>query len=175
MDYHIEFERYYYSVPYQLLKEQVDIRYTNTIIEVFSKNKRVALHIRKFKKGGFSTIPDHMPKSHQQYLKWTPQRVTQWAYKSGPKTGQMVMGIMSSRRHQQQGFRACMGIMRLGRQYSNDRLEKACERAINIKSFTYKSVESILKQGLDKLPDYEKNGDVKSIEHTNIRGKNYYQ
>ena len=175
MDYHIEFERNCYSVPYQLLKEQVDIRYTNTIIEVFSKNKRVALHTRKFKQGGFTTNPDHMPKSHQQYLKWTPQRIVQWAYKSGPKTGQMVMGIMNSRRHQEQGFRACMGIMRLGKQYSDERLEKACEKAINIKSFTYKSVESILKQGLDKLPDCEDAGDAKSIEHTNIRGKNYYQ
>ena len=175
MDYHIEFEQHYYSVPYQLLKEQVDIRCTNTIIEVFSKNKRVALHTRKFKQGAFTTNPEHMPKSHQQYLKWTPQRIVQWAYKSGPKTGQMVMGIMNSRRHQEQGFRACMGVMRLGKQYSDERLEKACGRAINIKSFSYKSVESILKQGLDKLPENEDAGKVKSIEHTNIRGKDYYQ
>lgn len=174
MDYHIEFEKSYYSVPYQLRKESVDIRYTNTVIEVFSKNKRVAMHVRSTKQGGFSTIPEHMPKSHASYLKWTPQRIIQWAYKNGPKTGQLVMGIMNSRRHQEQGFRACMGIMRLGKQYSFDRLEMACERAINIKSFSYKSVESILKQGLDKVPLHEDEAAV-PVSHGNIRGKDYYR
>ena len=175
LDYHIEFERSYYSVPYQLRKESVDIRYTNTLIEVFYKNKRVALHVRSTKPGGFSTVSEHMPKSHEAYLKWTPQRIIQWAYKNGPRTGQLVMGIMESRKHQEQGFRACMGIMRLGKQYEYDRLENACSRAIAIKSFSYKSVESILKQGLDKVPLHE-DGDTKTpLNHSNIRGKNYYQ
>lgn len=87
MDYHIEFEKSYYSVPYQLRKESVDIRYTNTVIEVFLKNKRVAMHLRSTKQDGFSTVPEHMPKSHASYLKWTPQRIIQWAYRNGPKTG----------------------------------------------------------------------------------------
>jgi transposase len=174
MDYHIEFEKSYYSVPYQLRKETVDIRYTNRIIEVFSKNKRVALHVRNMKPGSFSTLTAHMPKSHERYLKWTPQRIIQWAYKNGPKTGQLVMGIMESRRHQEQGFRACMGVMRLGKQYSCERLENACNRAIAIKSFSYKSVESILKQGLDKVPLHEDTEPTPPITHSNIRGETYY-
>lgn len=175
MDYHIEFERHYYSVPYRHRKEQVDIRYTGTIIEIFSKSKRIALHQRNYKQGGFTTNADHMPTSHKQYLKWTPQRIIRWAYKNGPRTGQLVMGIMNSRRHHEQGFRACMGIMRLGRQYSQERLEKACERAVNIKSFSYKSVESILKQGLDKVPLTSESCDQEPVDHINIRGKYYYQ
>ena len=108
IDYHIEFDRHYYSVPYQLRKEQVDIRFTDTTVEVLFKNKRVASYYRSYKKGGFITCPEHMPKSHQKYLEWTPSRIIKWAGKNGPKTAQLVMAIMNSRRHPEQGFRACL-------------------------------------------------------------------
>jgi len=175
IDYHIEFDRHYYSVPYQLRKEQMDVRYTDTSIEVLFKNKRVASHLRSYKAGDFTTCRDHMPKSHQKYLEWTPSRIINWAAKTGPQTAQLVMGIMNSRRHPEQGFRACMGIMRLGKRYSTDRLEKACKRAVSIKSYSYKSVESILKKGLDKVPLQLDQTEVKSIDHPNIRGNRYYE
>ncbi len=175
IDYHIEFDRHYYSVPYQLRKEQVDIRYTDTSIEILFKNKRIASHIRNYKNGAFTTRPEHMPKSHQKYLEWTPSRIINWAAKNGPQTAQLVAGIMNSRRHPEQGYRASMGIMRLGKRYSPERLEKACRRAVSIRSYSYKSVESILKKGFDKLPLQIDEFDTKPIEHPNIRGKNYYQ
>ena len=175
IDYHIEFDRHYYSVPYQLRKEQVDVRYTETTLEVLFKNKRVASHRRSYRQGSFTTCQAHMPKSHQQYLKWTPSRIINWAGKNGPQTAQLVMGIMNSRRHPEQGFRACMGIMRLGKRYSPERLEKACARAVSIKSYSYKSVESILKKGLDKQPMQMEEKQTKVIEHPNIRGNQYYQ
>ncbi|MFO7558525.1 MAG: IS21 family transposase [Desulfobacterales bacterium] len=175
IDYHIEFDRHYYSVPYQLRKEQVDIRYTDTTIEVLFKNKRVASHHRSYKASGFTTCREHMPKSHQKYLEWTPSRIINWAAKNGPHTAQVVMGIMNSRRHPEQGFRACMGIMRLGKRYSIERLENACARAVSIRSYSYKSVESILKKGLDKVPLQLDQAEGKSVDHQNIRGNQYYE
>jgi transposase len=175
IDYHIEFDRHYYSVPYQLRKEQVDIRFTDTTVEVLYKNKRVASYYRSYKKGGFTTCPEHMPKSHQKYLEWTPSRIINWAGKNGPKTAQLVMAIMNNRRHPEQGFRACLGVMRLCKRYSNERLEKACERAIAIRSYSYKSVESILKKGLDKVALQKEVIRIKPIDHPNIRGNQYYK
>ena len=175
IDYHIEFERHYYSVPYQLRKEQVDIRFTDTTIEVLFKNKRVASHRRSYQKGGFTTCREHMPKSHQQYLKWTPSRIISWADKTGPSTAQLVMCIMNSRRHPEQGFRSCLGIMRLSKHYPTKRIEDACERAVAIKSYSYKSVDSILKKGLDQVPLQNEQPTTKTLDHLNIRGSHYYQ
>jgi len=174
IDYHIEIDRHYYSVPYQLIKEQVDVRITNFIIEVLFKNKRVASHVRSFKAGGFTTLPEHMPKSHQKYLEWTPSRIIRWAEKTGPHTQQMVTQIINTRAHPQQGFRACLGIIRLGKRYSQKRLENACARALAIRSHSYKSVNSILKKGLDKQPLPSTQWAVQPIDHPNIRGNHYY-
>ncbi|HUU53119.1 MAG TPA: IS21 family transposase, partial [Candidatus Bathyarchaeia archaeon] len=174
IDYHIEFDRHYYSVPYQLRKEQVDVRFTDTTVEILFKNKRVASYPRSYKQGTFTTCREHMPKSHQKYLEWTPSRIIKWAGKNGPKTAQLVMGIINSRGHPEQGFRACLGVMRLGKRYSNERLEKACKRAVAIKSYSYKSVESILNKGLDKVPLQNEPDKIKPIDHPNIRGNQYY-
>jgi transposase len=116
-----------------------------------------------------------MPKSHQKYLEWTPSRIINWAAKNGPHTAQVVMGVMNSRKHPEQGFRACMGIMRLGKRYSIERLENACARAVSIRSYSYKSVESILKKGLDKVPLQLDQAEGKSVDHQNIRGNQYYE
>jgi transposase len=115
-----------------------------------------------------------MPKSHQKYLEWTPSRIIKWAAKNGPQTARLVAGIINGKRHPEQGFRASMGIMRLGKRYSPERLENACARAVSIRSYSYKSVDSILKKGLDKLPLPTDQVAVKPIEHPNIRGKHYY-
>jgi transposase len=174
IDYHIEIHRHYYSVPYQLIKEQVDVRITNFIIEVLFKNNRVASHVRSSKAGGFTTLSEHMPKSHQKYLDWTPSRIIRWAEKTGPNTRQMVTQIMKTRVHPQQGFRACLGIMRLEKRYSQKRLENACARALAIRSYSYKSVNSILKKGLDKQPLPSTPWAPQPIDHPNIRGNHYY-
>jgi transposase len=175
IDYHIEIDRHYYSVPYQLVREQVDVRITSTTVEVLFKNKRLASHKRSYQQGGFTTLMEHMPKSHQRYLHWTPSRIIRWAGKNGPMTQELITQIINSRPHPEQGFRSCLGIMRLIKSYSPERLEKACARALHIKAYAYKNVESILKKGLDQQPlVFEQNEKTLPLFHNNIRGKHYY-
>jgi transposase len=179
IDYHIEVDHHYYSVPYQLTREQVEVRITLTTIEVLFKNRRVASHARSYRKGAFTTLKEHMPKAHQQYLEWTPSRIICWAKQLGPNTEKLVTHILENKPHPQQGFRSCLGIIRLGKQYSNERLEAACAYAISIHGFFYKSVQSILKNRLDQkhtlLPKREESTLLLPLQHPNIRGKEYYQ
>ena len=174
IDYHIEVDRHYYSVPYQLTRKQVDVRMTSSTIEVLFKNRRVASHPRSYRQGGFTCLHAHMPKSHQKYLEWTPSRIIHWAGKNGPQTQKLVTHIMENRPHPEQGFRSCLGIMRLANHFSPERLEKACTRALAINGCSYKSVESILKNGLDRQALLFEKPDQHPLNHTNIRGKNYY-
>jgi len=175
IDYHIEYERHCYSVPYQLVREQVELRITASIVEVLFKNKRVASHRRSYRKGGFTTDKAHRPKSHQKYLEWTPSRIIRWAGENGPHTRQLVTQIIESKPHPEQGYRSCLGIIRLAKKYSPQRLEAACRRALSIKAFSYKSVNSILKNKLDQqaLP-FEEPAPTKTVPHPNIRGSGYY-
>jgi len=179
IDYHIEIDHHYYSVPYQLTREQVEARITLTTIEVLFKNRRVTSHARSYKKGGFTTLTEHMPKAHQQYLEWTPSRIIRWAKQLGPNTEKLVTHILENKPHPQQGFRSCLGIIRLGKQYSKERLEAACAYAFSIQGFSYKSVQSILKNRLDQkhtlLPKREDSTRLLPLQHPNIRGKEYYQ
>jgi transposase len=174
IDYHVQVLGHYYSVPYQLVKEQLDVRITANTVELFKRNKRVASHHRSMLKGGFTTLTEHMPKSHQQYADWTPQRLVRWAGETGAATAKLVDTILSSRPHPQHGFRACLGLMRLGKRYSTARLEAASRRALAIGSCSYKSVESILKNGLDRKPLPSTTIDTPAIEHDNLRGSDYY-
>ena len=175
IDYHVETDHRYYSVPYQLARQQVDLRLTATTVEVFFKNRRVASHPRIYHQGGFVTCTEHMPKSHQKHLEWTPSRIIRWAEKTGPKTRDLVKHIMENRPHPEQGFRSCLGIMRLADHYSPERLEEACARALTIKACSYKNVKSILKNGLDRQPLlFEDLDQQPSPTHKNIRGEKYY-
>ena len=175
IDYHVEVDRHYYSVPYQLAREQVDIRLTATTVEVLFKYTRMASHVRSYHKGTFTTLKEHMPKSHQRYLEWTPSRLLHWAEKIGPKTSQLVTHIMQNRPHPEQGFRSCLGIMRLASRYSPQRLEAASARALTVKTYSFKSVESILKNHLDQQPLlFDPPEHQPPAQHSNIRGKHYY-
>jgi transposase len=176
IDYHVEVDKHYYSVPYQMVRKKLEARITSTTVEFFFKGERVASHRRSFVKGSHSTLIQHMPKSHREYVEWTPQRIRSWAAKTGPMTAKLAEMIMASKKHPQQGFRACLGVMRLGKRYGNDRLEAACERALLIGAVTYKSVKSILKKGLDRQPlPKQRQMNLAPIEHDNIRGPEYYQ
>ena len=176
IDYHIEIDRHYYSVPYQLVRKQLDVRLSSSTVEVLFKNKRVASHKRSYRQGGFITLREHMPKSHQRYLHWTPSRIIKWAGKNGPNTQELITHILESRVHPEQGFRSSLGIMRLAKRYCPKRLEKACARALAIKAFSYKSVESILKNGLDQQPLlFDQIKESHPPTHDNIRGKHYYR
>ena len=130
IDYHIEVNFHYYSVPYQLIGKKIDVRITENTIECFYKSKSVASHIRSYLKGRHTTLTEHMPKSHQQWAKWTPQRFINWAAKIGPHTTELIEVILNSRKHPQQGFRSCMGILRLSKSYDDQRLEAAPPEAL---------------------------------------------
>lgn len=172
-DYHVELDKHYYSVPYKYIKKELDIRYTQNMIEIFYKNNRIASHIRASSKNQHTTIKEHMPKQHQFYAQWTPQRIIDWAIKIGPATAKFAETLMSSRAHPQQGFRACLGVLRLAKSYEPLRLEAACQRALTIGAISYKSVESILKNALDKTFLNEKSKTITSY-HEYIRGQDYF-
>jgi transposase len=174
VDYHIEVHRHYYSVPHTLIKKKIDVRITNNTIECFYKNKRVASHIRSHHKGRHSTVKEHMPKSHQKWAQWTPDRFIRWAGKIGPHTQKLIENVLNARAHPQQGFRSCLGILRLAKSYGDDRLEAACRRAVAIGGTSYRSVESILKHNLDQKPLSDQSAKSSPIEHNNIRGARYY-
>ncbi len=174
IDYHVEVAGHYYSVPYSLVKQQLEVRLSAQVVEIFHKGTRVASHQRSQYKGHHSTVAAHMPKAHRHYAEWTPQRLVLWAAKAGEATAQVVETILASRPHPQQGFRACLGIMRLGKRYGDDRLEAACRRAIRIGACSYKSLESILKHDLDRQPLPGQRTAATVITHGNIRGAQYY-
>ncbi len=174
IDYHVAIDKHYYSVPYQLVKQQLDARVTTNTVELLHKGKRVASHRRSYRQGAHTTVNAHMPKAHREYAEWTPERLVRWASETGPATAKLVENILSSRPHPQHGFRACLGLMRLGKRYSTPRLEAAARRALAIGSCSYKSVESILKNGLDRKPLPATPLDTPALEHDNLRCSDYY-
>jgi transposase len=178
IDYHVELDRAFYSVPHALVHERVDLRSTATSLEVFHKGRRVALHPRPsyFAPGGYSTIPAHMPKSHRKHLEWTPTRLIHWGQSVGPKTRQLIEAILEHRPHPEQGYRSCLGILRLAKQYGNERLEAACDRAVLVRARSYRHVASILKNGLDRLPPPKSTPETPTLPftHENVRGGDYY-
>jgi transposase len=175
IDYHVEVDGHYYSVPYQHARASVDLRITETTIECFVRGRRIASHVRSFRPGRHTTVREHMPKSHQQYAEWTPERILRWAAKTGPATEELARRIIASRTHPQQGYRSCLGVLRLGKAFGETRLEAACRRAVALNMTSYKSVESILKQGLDQQPVPPDNPEHEPpIAHNNIRGALYY-
>jgi Transposase and inactivated derivatives len=175
-DYHLELDGHYYSVPYKLIKKDLQIRYTQNTVEIFYKTKRVVSHQRSYQQGANTTITEHMPKSHQAYAEWTPPKIISWAQNNGEFTGDLVEKIIAVRIHPQQGFRSCLGLIRLGKSYGNDRLELACKRAMQVGAYSYKSVASILQKNLDKLIlEPELQNQVTEQQHEYVRGNNYYQ
>ena len=174
IDYHVEVEKHYYSVPYSLVKKKLDVRYTASTVECFYRNKRVASHLRDNRLGRHSTIKEHMPVSHQKYLEWTPDRFKRWAAKIGPQTLTLTETLLVKRGHPQQAYRSLLGILKLGKSYGDGRLEAACERALHINALSYRSIESILKNGLDQKALPGTSSETKPIKHNNIRGAGYY-
>ena len=176
ISYHVEIraDRHHYSVPYRLAGEQVEIRLAAKTVEVFAKGQRVASHPRSFTRFGYSTVATHMPDAHRRYLEWTPERIVAWANKTGPETAALTTLIMKERPHPEQGYRTCLGIIRLENTYGPVRLEAACARALLIHSHTYRTVESILKKGLDQQPLATPSPRTHD-HHEFVRGADYYQ
>ena len=177
IDYHIEVKGHYYSVPYQLIRTQLDVRLTARMVEVLHKGRRVAAHMRDDRTGRHTTDPAHMPRAHQEHLSWNPSRIIHWAGSIGPSCSEVTQRIIENRAHPQQGYRACLGIIRLGRSYPPERVEAACRRAIALDVCSFRSIKSILKSGKDMepLPSTDRNAAPCMSHHSNVRGKIYYE
>jgi len=175
IDYHVAFDHHLYSVPHALVHEQVEVRATERSVEIVAGNKRVASHVRSRVRGGFSTKPEHMPSSHRAHAEWTPSRILSWAEKVGLGTRALCEAILLDRPHPEQGFRSCLGILRLSKKYGEDRLEVACARALGVRARSYRHVESILKNGLDRVPQRDDTPTTQlTLTHENLRGRDYY-
>jgi len=173
-DYHVEVDGHYYSVPYQLVSQQLDVRLSARTVEFFAKSKRVASHVRRFRRGAHTTQNEHMPRPHRQYAEWTPERLVQWSQTTGPSVAGLIEQVMSTRVHPQHGFRSCLGILRLGQRYGNERLEAACQLALEIEGASFRSVRSILQGGLDRQLDPAAEPARRALVHENLRGASYY-
>jgi transposase len=175
MDDHGAVDGHYYSVPYALVKQQLDVRLSAQVVERFHKGKRGASHRRSPLQGRHRTVTAHMPTAPQRYAEWTPQRLMHWAAHSGPATAQVVETMLASRPHPPQGGRSCLGSMRRGKRYGDERLEAACQRALTLGACAYKSLDSILNNGLARHPLPQKPEATAGSAHANIRGPHDYE
>lgn len=174
IDYHVDIDRHLYSVPYQLTGQQLDARFTATTVEVFHRGIRVASHVRSYTPYRATTVAEHRPKSHRAHLEWTPSRLVHWAESVGPATAKVVSSILESKPHPEMGYRACLGILRLAKAYSAERLEAASQRALLLEACSYRSLKSILSRSLDRQTILEPAPDKPGPQHRNIRGGEYY-
>ena len=173
-DYHVEVDDHYYSLPFRLLRDTVDARFTGMTVELFHKGQRVASHVRSRVAHKHTTIPEHMPSSHRRYAEWSPARMLREAGKVGPAATALFEAIMMAKPHPEQGFRSCLGILSLVKSYGPERIEAAAKRGNDIGATTYGSIKSILEKGLDRAFAKPSTPDVSPIRHANIRGRGYY-
>jgi transposase len=174
IDYHVEVDKHFYSVPCKLAREEVDARLTASTVEIFHKSSRVASHLRSYVAGKATTVIEHMPKNHQEYGAWPPSRLAKWADEIGPNTAAVAEKILARPIHPALGYRQCLGLLRLEKEHTRPRLEAACKRAMAFQTESYQSVKTILHLKLDQqeiLPVEE----LPVIEHPHIRGSDYYQ
>jgi transposase len=178
IDYHVELDARYYSAPYELARQSVDVRATANIVEIFHRGRRVASHARGYGRRRFFTVPEHMPAAHRAHLEWTPSKLVAWGATIGPPVAELMETILRSRPHPEHGYRACLGLMHLGKRYERARMLAACQRALQIGSTSYRSVNAILKHGLDTAPlplESASLAKIVPIQHANLRGAAYYQ
>ena len=174
IDYHIVFDHHYYSVPHRYIRNKIKIRATQKTVECLYQGQRIALHQRSRQRYGFSTRKEHMPTAHLAHVQWTPERLTRWAQKTGAKTGEFIKTMIAAKPFPQQAFRACLGLLRLSKRFGNERLEKACARALAIGATRYQQVEAILKNNMENVSDIDHTL-THTSSHTNIRGAQYYE
>jgi transposase len=174
IDYHVEIENHFYSVPHRYARAEVDARFTARTVEVFFRGERIATHRRGSGDGKHTTVTDHMPSSHRRYADWTIERISREAEAIGPSVSILCTLILERRPHPEQGFRACLGILRLARSVTLARLDAAAARAIEIGALTYGSVKSILDNKLDQRATDPLQPDHQPLRHRNIRGGGYF-
>jgi transposase len=174
IDYHVEIDNHYYSAPHPLVHEHIDARVTATTVELFFNHRRIATHARSYRRAKHTTIAAHMPSAHQKHLEWTPSRIVHWAGTIGPSTAKLAGAILAERPHPEHGYRSCLGILRLGKRYGEARLEAACARAVAVGARSYRQVDAILKNGLDRVVAEPFEPTPPPSTHENVRGPEYY-
>jgi transposase len=177
IDYHFVLDHHFYSAPHPLIAEKLEVRMTAATVEIFLRGRRIDSHVRSYRRGAFTTKPEHMPKIHREHAEWTPSRMIRWANKIGPETTALVSAILRDRPHPEQGYRSCLGILRLEKLYGRERLEAASARAVAVGARSYKHVAAILKHRLERtpLPSARSAVNANSVAHENVRGPSYYQ
>jgi transposase len=173
-DYHVDVDRHYYSVPHALVGHTAWARFSASTVEVFFRSERVATHVRSYQRGAHTTVPEHMPKSHRAHAEWSPKRLIQWGSSIGMHTGAVVEHLLRSKPHPEQGYRACLGLLNLSREYGEARLEAASALAVRLGAPTRKSVKSILESGRDLRPANQSELALELPAHGNVRGPGYY-
>lgn len=173
VDYHVVYNKHYYSVPFRHIRKRVELRATSRTVEIFLQGERIASHVRDDTAYRYTTLSEHMPAAHRAVLDWNPQRFVRWAARLGPAVSEMVDRIMAGRPHPEQGYRACLGLMRLGSRFGEERLEAACARALSFGLVSYRGVRNILDAGLDRLKAETASGRA-GKPHANLRGPDYY-
>jgi len=174
IDYHVELDGHRYSVPHALVGQTLEARITGHGVELLLRGQRVAAHARNDRRGGFTTVDQHMPAAHRAHLQWTPQRLIDWGQRIGLACGELVTRLLQTYKHPEHGYRSCLGLLSLSRRYGNDRLEAACERALALGTFRYRHVRDLLANNRDLVPQ-EAAADWTSPAHANVRGPGYYQ
>jgi transposase len=177
IDYHLEFDDHYYSVHYTHYSKgqrDMEVRAAATTVEIFYAGRRVTSHVRSFEKYRHTTKPEHRPSSHNQHLEWTPSRIIAWGKSIGPNTGAVLEEILRRRQHPEQGYRSCLGVIRLHDRYPTERLERACARALKYGTLNRRSIDAILRNHLDSEPDGAEPPQLALPLHGNIRGAGYY-
>lgn len=178
IDYHIEYDRHYYSVPHQLVKQAVEVQASDCTVAIYSQGQRIASHPRSYRQGAHSTCAEHMPSAHRAMSEWSPERFLRWANDIGTETRAVVQHLLQEKRHREQSYRRILALLSNAKKYGRERLNAACGRALLINSPTRSSVESILKHGLDQQPVEAPHNTVQEElcldHHENVRGENYY-
>ncbi|MDH6513694.1 IS21 family transposase [Polynucleobacter sphagniphilus] len=184
IDYHVELEHHYYSVPYQYARKAVELRVTPTVVEILCEGKRIAAHVRVMRTGyshGLSsqtTVPEHMPKAHEAHLEWSSERLLNWGQGIGAFTQSLVSHLLHQKAYPELAYRACLGLLNLSKSYGKERLEAACAIAVANNAMTQKSVRNILATKLDLAKAGKVTANKKSSQqlplHENVRGPKYY-
>ena len=174
IDYHVAFDHRFYSVPFRLVRQKVDIRATQATVEIYHGGRRVAAHGREWGQRRYVTDPAHMPPSHRAHAEWSPSRLVAWAGSAGPSVAALAEGLLAAKAHPEHAYRSCLGLMSLARRYSPERLDAACARAIAAGAVSYSSVKSILAENLDRVPLRPAEALPAPPEHENLRGSDYW-
>jgi transposase len=174
IDYHVEVDLHRYSVPHPLVGLELEARITDALVEVLHRGQRVACHARSARRGGFTTLDEHMPAAHRAHKQWTPERLIHWGGEIGPSTGAFVTQLLKRFRHPEHGYRSCLGLLSLAKRYGPARLEAACALALGLGAGYYRQVRDILNNGADLVEPAKEQAPWVAPEHDNLRGASYF-